>query len=398
MRIVHYMPTLRLADGGVVRAVMDLCGGLAAGGRDVVLLTCDDSDVPQAWKAGGPNVPRIVKVARPSRPGGFFSGAQMAEIEEHLRGAAVLHLHAMWTTSNPQLAKAARRLGVPYVLSVHGMLDDWCMEQKKLKKAVYMTLMARSMLDHAASIHCTAEFELAQAKKHFDTTRVKGVVIPLVFDLSGFANLPGESIAREKYNLPDDSVPTLLFLSRIHVKKGVDVLLRAAAELAKRGKAFRLAIAGTGDPAYEHEMKSLASSLGLSGERAAFVGLVTGDAKVSLYQAADVLLIPTSQENFGFVFVESMAAGTPLVTTKGVDTWPELEASGGATIIGRDPVEWADTIERLTRDREKLRESGRRGRAWALANLDSERTLARFVEMYEAAAVARDRAAGAVPA
>lgn len=386
MRIVHSMPTLRLADGGVVRAVMDLCGGLAADGRDVTLITCDDTDAPPSWKSGMPGVPKVIKVARPSLPGGFFNGAQMREIEEHLRGAGVLHLHAMWTTSNPQIAKAAGRLGVPYVLSVHGMLDDWCMEQKKLKKAVYMALLARSMLNNAACIHCTAEFELAQARKHFDASRVRGEVIPLVFDLSAFRNAPGPAIARAKFNLPDDGVPTLLFLSRIHVKKGVDVLLRAAAELVKRGVNFRLAIAGTGDGAYEQEMKSLAASLGLQGDRARFLGLVTGDEKVSLYQAADVLLIPTSQENFGFVFVESLAAGTPLVTTKGVDTWPELEASGGATIIGRDPAEWASTVERLVKDRAAMRESGRRGREWALANLDSARTLTRFMEMYERAA------------
>lgn len=385
MRIVHSMPTLRLADGGVVRAVMDLCGGLAAEGRDVTLITCDDTDAPASWKSGGAGVPRVVRVPRPSLPGGFFSGAQMRGIEGHLRGASVLHLHAMWTTSNPQIAKAARRLGVPYVLSVHGMLDDWCMEQKRLKKAVYMALLARSMLNNASCIHCTAEFELAQARKHFDSSRVRGEVIPLVFDLSGFLHPPGPELARQKFGLPDDGVPTLLFLSRIHVKKGVDVLLRAAAELVRRGVSFRLAIAGTGEPAYEQEMRSLAASLGLQGDRARFLGLVTGDEKVSLYQAADVLLIPTSQENFGFVFVESLAAGTPLVTTKGVDTWPELEASGGATIIGRDPAAWAGAVEMLVKDRAALRERGRRGREWALANLDAGRTLARFVAMYERA-------------
>ena len=74
------------------------------------------------------------------------------------------------------------------------------------KKAVYMALLARSMLNNAACIHCTAEFELAQAKKHFDSSRVRGEVIPLVFDLSGFRNAPGAAIARAKFNLPDDGV------------------------------------------------------------------------------------------------------------------------------------------------------------------------------------------------
>ncbi|MEI2825133.1 MAG: glycosyltransferase [Dermatophilaceae bacterium] len=250
------------------------------------------------------------------------------------------------------------------------------------------------MLNNAACIHCTAEFELAQARKHFDSSRVRGEVIPLVFDLSGVPKRArggdgaGE-VQPARRRGTDAAVPEP---DPCQEGRGRAAPC-AAAELVKRGVNFRLAIAGTGDAPYEQEMKSLAASLGLQGDRAKFLGLVTGDEKVSLYQAADVLLIPTSQENFGFVFVESLAAGTPLVTTKGVDTWPELEASGGATIIGRDPAEWASTVERLVKDRAALRESGRRGREWALANLDvGARRWRNSCEMYERVAGGDERA------
>jgi glycosyltransferase involved in cell wall biosynthesis len=384
MRITHFLTRFNLADGGVVRAVLDMCGLLASRGHEVTVLTCDATDVPDAWKAGGAGVPTLRLVDPPKLPAGLFSRAQLRALGPLVRQSDVVHLHACWTTANNQLARMCRRIGTSYVLSVHGMLDDWCMAQKSPKKRIYLALGGRRTLEEAAVVHCTAASELEQSRKWYP--RGRGAVVPLIFDLDPYRALPGPDPADAAFGPagrgdigPDR--PVVLFLSRIHMKKGVDVLVRAAAELKKRGVACRTLIAGTGDAPYELEIRGLIDELGLADD-VRLLGLVTGATKVSLYERADVFALPTSQENFGFVFPESLACRTPVVTTRGVDIWPELEASGGAVIAERTPEAFADAIAGLLADPDRRRTMGEAGRAWVLEHLDPGAIAARFEEMY----------------
>jgi glycosyltransferase involved in cell wall biosynthesis len=113
-----------------------------------------------------------------------------------------------------------------------------------------------------------------------------------------------------------------------------------------------------------------------------FPGFVTGQEKVSLYQAADVFVLPTSQENFGFVLFEALAAGTPVVTTRGADTWPELERCGGAVIVPADADAIAEVVGALLDDPERRATMGQCGREWVFGNLDGERVIEAFEQLY----------------
>lgn len=388
MRITHFLTRFNLADGGVVRAVLDMCALLAARGHEVTVLTCDATDVPDSWKSGGEGVPAVRLVDAPRLPGGFFARAQLGAIEPLVGRSDVVHLHACWTTANNQLGRMCRRAGTPYVLSVHGMLDDWCMAQKTPKKKIYLALGGRKTLEEAALVHCTAGAELEQSGKWYP--RGTGVVVPLIFDLEPYRDLPGPGLADAAFGGSgtgdiDDDLPVVLFLSRIHMKKGVDVLVRMAGELKSRGVACRTLIAGTGDGPYEREIRGLISELGLSDE-VRLLGLVTGETKVSLYERADVFALPTSQENFGFVFPESLACRTPVVTTRGVDIWPELAESGGAVISERTAGDFADAVAGLLADADRRGVMGESGRAWVLEYLNPDAIAARFEGMYADAA------------
>jgi glycosyltransferase involved in cell wall biosynthesis len=202
-------------------------------------------------------------------------------------------------------------------------------------------------------VHLTAQGELDQARKWFP--RGRGLVIPNLLDLDSFRSLPGPELAKKRYPVFGGGGPVMLFLSRVHYKKGIEPLLRA-----------------------------LARELGVE-DSVVFAGHVVGDLKLSLYQAADLFVLPTSQENFGFVFVESLACGTPLVTTKGVDIWPELESSGGALIESAEPERLASTLAPILADRDRLRVMGARGREWVFRWLDPARVLDQFEAMYRGA-------------
>ena len=398
MRIVHYLQRIDLEEGGVVRAVLDM-GALQAGGsRQVTLITHDAPDAPDAWKKGDAGSPSLEIVPAPSRPLGLFASAQLRQIEPILKNADVLHLHACWTNANNQLASMARRLGVPYVLSMHGMLDDWCMAQKTPKKKLYLALAGRKTLESAAFVHSTAEAELAQSKKWFPKGR--GRIVPLVFDLDPYRDLPGPSAADAHFGPGgtgdiDPDKPVVLFLSRIHPKKGLEHLIGATALLRDRGTPCRTLIAGTGDDVYLEAMKRLAKDKGIEDD-VRFLGMVTGELKTSLFERADVFALPTSQENWGFVLTEALACRTPAITTKAVDIWPELEESGGSLLAEQSADAFADAIAELVGDQERCRSMGEAGRAWILANLDPAAVADRYEQMY-ADAIELTGAGGSAP-
>ena len=378
LRVVHYLGGVSLAAGGVTRAVLDVLEVLADHGADVTLLTNDAADVPAEWSE--PGRPRVIDLGPLNVRGGRLDAPQLRRVGEAIQHADAVHLHGVWEAANAQVAAVAFKLRVPYVLSTHGMLDDWSMNQslaKRLKKEAYLRTVGRRFVGRAAAVHCTAEDERRQV-----APRLRGrpvIVLPYAVDLDPFRDLPGPAEARAKL-LPESSATWLLFLSRIHPKKQLDKLIDALALLRKDGRDVRLAVAGTGEEAYGKQLQERAKDAGVS-EQIAWLGLVTGTAKVSLYEAADVFVLPTSQENFGLVLTESLACGTPVVTTRGTDIWREVEAAGGV-VTTAEPADLAAAISTLLDDPNELAERGRRGRAWVFEHLDPDRLGAAYLDAY----------------
>ncbi|MFN9993716.1 MAG: glycosyltransferase family 4 protein, partial [Phycisphaerales bacterium] len=176
----------------------------------------------------------------------------------------------------------------------------------------------------------------------------------------------------------------VLFLSRLSPKKGADRLLRAAALLSDINADFILAGPADSDE-YESELKQLARELNVEGA-VRFVGMVRGDDKYALFRAADVFVLPTSQENWGFVILEAMASGVPVITTKGVDIWPELQRSGGARIVETDVETLATAIRSLLEDRTLRLTMGQAGREWVRTTFDRENILSSYENLYQSLA------------
>ncbi len=388
MRIVHFITEVRFAAGGPARATVDLCAQMARRGHDVTLLTFDDSDVPE-WRNPAPSAPRVVRL----RSGQFLTLARSARPEARaiLRGADALHLHGMWEPANIQLAGIARRLRVPYFISVRGMLDDWSLQQRPFKKKIYLAAVGNRWLKHAAAIHVTADAEHRQASRRSPNPRL--IIIPNLLDLGPYRDLPGPGRARDRFRITG-APPLLLFLSRLHPGKHAEVVIQAARLLKDRGVDTRVIIAGSGDEAHTAWLKTLAADL-LPPGAVDFPGMVAGVDKVSLYQAADLFVLPTAQENFGFVLVEALACRLPVVTTRGAGIWPELERSGGAVITGFDAPAFADAIAPLLADPTRRARMGNDGRDWVMDFLDTEKVIAKFEAMYRSAGGHRATGRGA---
>lgn len=379
MNIVHYFPTTRLSEGGTARAAIDFCTVLARRGNNITWLTCDDADVPESWKSNEPNTPKVVLLGELKKSGGRLTKQQVAKASEVVQQADVVHIHAMWMPSNPQIAKACKKAGTPWVLSIHGMLDDWCMNQRGLKKRLYLSTMGRIMPRGAAIFHATAEEEKRQASRWLTHANIS--VIPCIVDLEPYKELPEASEAIEVYG--ESECPTVLFLSRVHEKKSIETLIDATVLLKQRGQNIRLLIAGGGDDSYVKTLQARVKSADIT-DQVHFLGIVSGSLKYSLFAMADVFALPTQQENFGLVYPESMLCGTPVIGTKGTDIWRELE-EGGAIIAPRSAEAFADAIQSLCNNKPLLEELATKGRAHMLAWLNTDAVGLQYEKMYRKA-------------
>lgn len=392
MKILHFLEGVRLKDGGVARAVLDNCAVLAERGHQVILATKDDLDVPADWpraqEFAANALPVVVLLREPGPSSGIarlrtrIGPGDFQHLQNLTAQADVLHVHGPWEPDNTRLARAAKACGTPYILTPHGMLDDWSMSQRATKKRIALAIYARRTLRDAAYVQCTASGEVEQARKWIGHDRMQ--IIPCTMDLSPYNDLPARDDARRMIDEPEDAVPLVLFLSRLHYKKQPEVLLRALALLLQRGISCRVNFAGTGDEAYIDSLKALAKQLGVE-PHVRWMGMVTGERKLAAYRAARVFALPTSQENFGLVYPEALACATPAIATKGVDIWPELESSGGAVIAPATPEAFADAIAGFIADPPRAEQMGQAGRAWVLDALDGRRTADRFVALYEQA-------------
>ncbi|MFT5422772.1 MAG: glycosyltransferase involved in cell wall biosynthesis [Phycisphaerales bacterium] len=378
MKIVHLIPELRLDFGGTVRAVIDLAAVHARHGHDVTVTSFDISDAPEDWEGVSTQTPAAVRLGPPGR-GQRLSGAGKAELRGVLEGVDVVHLHSFWIPAVAQAASLAASMGIPVVVSAHGMLDDWSMQQSTIKKKIWLRVLGPKFFRSVSRYHTTAEEEKRQVRQWIPSS-VAVDVSPYVIDIEPFQTQPEPGLAKAELGL-DDSIPNVLFLSRLHYKKCPDVLIKAFGLLKQRGVRARLLLAGPGDEPYVRSLHAMADELEL-GEMCRFVGLVTGETKLSLYRFCDLFALPTSQENFGLVYTEAMACGTPALCTKGTDIWKELVGSGGAQVAERSPEAFADAIEALLSEPAKIEEMGRAGRAWVLSHFEPDRIGANFEGIY----------------
>jgi len=377
---IHYIPRVCLENGGVVRFVLDICQVLSDQGIKVTLLTQNAVDVPEHWFSDA-HQPDVVEIKPSGIPGGFFSPSGLEEVAKLFDSNTVINFHIPWILSNFQLARLANKHQVPYIVTPHGSLDVSSMEQKALKKNIFWFLYGKKHYQDAVCIHYTAASERDQAEKYVVNKRAK--IIPCLFDTNEFKELPPEQLAREKFPVISDDKPNILFLSRVHPKKGTDILVEATKLLADKGIEVNVLLAGPDDTkakGYRDKLKQLISKYNLV-DSVHLLGMVKGQEKLSLYKSADMFVLPTHQENFGFVLVEAMACGSPVITSYGVDIWQEIQ-QGGAVISKNDPVAVANEIETLLGDKENLKALGSQSREWVFSEFDAAKLAEEYGSMY----------------
>jgi len=133
MKIVHSISNLNFSSGGPVRAIIDLSTKLAERGHEIRIITHADTNAPEEWKSNPAHNPSTVPIGPSGLMGLRMSAEQTSRARETIGWADVVHAHGIWTPLAKNICAMSRPMGTPYVISLRGMLDDWCMEQRRFK-------------------------------------------------------------------------------------------------------------------------------------------------------------------------------------------------------------------------------------------------------------------------
>lgn len=360
MKVIHYIPSIDRASGGTT-AYMQLLtkelGGLVelhvvshTSENPVLMDNCEVYFMPE--------IRNFMEIKRQWR-------ILLTQLQPD-----VVHVNCCWMPACAFIQKWAQILGYKVVLTPHGMLEPWIMARHYwLKKVPALLLYQKAAVVKADMLHATAESEKENLLKLGYNDRIK--IIANGIDVENIKMKPSWKRNKE-----------ILFLSRVHVKKGIHFLLEAVAQLKEQFEEYVIRIAGEGDATYIEELKQLAARLDIS-QLIIFEGGVYGNRKWELFRQADLFILPTHSENFGIVVAEALASGTPVITTMGTP-WNELESQhcGWWTEIGTEAtVQALRNFLFLTED--ELQVMGHNGRKLVEEKYSIHKVAEEFVKMYK---------------
>lgn len=316
---------LDLKFGGITAAMPGFCRGIALTGRwhSRTVATCaSEEDSPFSDTDGD-----VVRLPC-NRLKSILDTSFEKSLAPLMEAADVIHIHGIWEGHCSTAARIARAMGKPYVVSAHGMLEPWALRNKAKKKALYANLIERNNLAWATSLHATTLAEVENYRQ-FGLDRPVGVV-PLGIDVPSIAD---ERIFRDKFpQLADKRI--VLFLSRIHYKKGLDILCHSWSLIRKQFPDVHLVLAGPDSENVQQNLEALIGQLGI-GDSVTFTGMISGALKWSALEAAEVFVLPSHSENFGVAISEAMAMAKPVIITRQCNR-PEVEHSKSGWVIEPD--------------------------------------------------------------
>jgi glycosyltransferase involved in cell wall biosynthesis len=262
------------------------------------------------------------------------------------------------------MAWVARLKGIPYIITPRGMLEPWILKQNPWKKKLGLFLYQRNDLKKAVLIHATCELE----KKNIRNLGFENPIsiIPNGVDLS--------EVKEVKTNY---GTKKIVFLSRIHPKKGIELLLQAWRTIDTAD--WTLEIAGNGEAAYIETLAQSAQDL----KNVQFVGPQFGEAKWDFLRSADVMVLPTHSENFGIVVAEALAVGVPVITTEGAP-WADLNTTNCGWWINLSLVNLKRSLEQVMEcSPTQIKKMGDNGQRLVKEKYDIKGVAKKMTELYK---------------
>lgn len=361
MKIIHYIPSIDRMAGGISTYMQVLAKPLGTMAEVHIMTHASENPLPME-NCKVHDIPRY-------RP---FSGVWKKAVVDLLDSVRpdIVHVNCCWTPDCAMIQRLAQKRGYKVVLTPHGMLEPWIIKRHYwTRKVPALWLYQKAAVQRADCVQATAESERDNLLKLGYNSNIK--VVRLGIDADGIEMKNSWKKTRQ-----------ILFLSRVHVKKGINFLVEAADVLRNELQGYKILVAGEGDADYVEAMKRMICDRGLQ-DIVQLIGGVYGDEKWRLFQTSDFFVLPTHSENFGLAIAESLASGTPVITTVGTP-WSDLNSSeAGAWIeIGTEPL--VETLRRfLSLTEDELETMGRNGRKLIETKYSAHVMAEQMMEVYK---------------
>lgn len=342
MKILHVISSVDPKGGGPIEGVNQLSSVYRELGVDVAICSLD---VPDAeWvKCSDTKVYAL----GPAVGNYAYSSPLVPWLKVHANEYDAVIVNGLWQYIGFAVWRALSGTATPYYVFSHGMLDPWFKHTyplKHLKKWLYWPWAEYRVLRDARRVIFTCEEERLLARKSFWLYKVNEAVTAY-----GVGNSPtnGDSlVAKFVAQYPHlQGKRIALYLSRIHVKKGCDLLIEAFAKVAHRDENLHLVMAGPDQTGWVSKLKAQAAALGIA-HRITWPGMLQGDMKWGAFYAAEVFCLPSHQENFGIVVAEALACGKPVLISNKVNIWREIEADSAGFVADDTLAGTVDVLQR----------------------------------------------------
>ena len=381
LNVLHAIPSMSPHWGGPVAVVSQLIPALSDMGINCEIATTEGHRVGNDITTP-PGIPtHSFETQLPARLWTAYSSSLARFLNENIARFDIVHVHEIWHYAGYAAYRAARRNGVPFVLTPHGELDEWRLRHKAWKKRIYMRLALDGMLRQSNALHAITNAERDRIEELGYDTHV--TVAPNGINPVQFDELPDPSILL-------DSFPTLrskqvvLFLGRLNPTKGLDVLAHSFSRVAKRFPHSALLLAGPDEEGGRRLMETILKSEGVL-DRTVFTGMLTGEYKLAALACADLFVLPSYSEGFSIAVLEAMAARLPVVITEGCN-FPEVtERDAGFVVEAKDaPV--AEAISTLLSDPGLRAKMGENGRNLVAERYTWQATASKIADLYRSLA------------
>lgn len=361
---------------GVARIMRDLASALGRAGSPVT--------VYGAECRGRTSIGHIFKPPTHwvGSPGLWLGGLSWspklkAQLNERLREADVIHNHSVWMLPNHYSSRAARDANRPVMITAHGTLEPWALRNSRWKKRAAGLLFQDRDLKRADCIHVNSERELAGVRAYGLTQPV--AVIPNGVDLCEFEGLPSPEVFVEAFPATRGK-KIALFMARLHVKKGLEHLIRGWADLHEEFSEWQLVIAGP-DRGFASAAQRLVQELAVDAS-VTFTGNLAGEQRLAALSAASLFVQPSFSEGFSMAVLEALACRLPVLLTPGCNFGAAIKADAGIEVAANSQATAAGLRQLLEMTDSARREMGQRGRKLVEEEYTWDRVAEQTLDVY----------------
>jgi len=303
-------------------------------------------------------------------------------LNRYVKSFDIVHVHGLYRFPPTYAASIARRAQVPYIIRPHGALDPYLYAKSSRSvslKRLYERWFDFPNLNAASAIHYTSEEERRRAS--FLEIRAPSFVIPNGLSWERYRNLPPRGWLRAHVGIGES--PIVLFLGRLHFKKGLDLLIPAFDAVRRALPSARLVIVGPENDSYGENVRRWVVERHLH-HAVHFVGHLEGPDVIRAYVDSDVFVLPSYTENFGMTVVEAMACRLAVVISDQVNIHEDVACASAGLVTRCDAGELAQALITLLSDVGRRRALGAAGRKLVRENYTWTTVVEKLTREYEA--------------